>query len=125
MSDPTTIELIFNAWNAHKQQGNAWKGHAKIAPEIQDAVRLRLRRYDLEDILAAIDNYAEVLLSEDFAWSYAWNLYQFLTRHNPQYRDELQLLRWLPNNFDADDYLPQRDNRQEPESNVSSILKEL
>ena len=134
---PTPTELIFTAWNAHKGEGYIdgdvkimWKSHKKnrrgeISKEIKDAINLRLRDYDLEDILEAIDNYAMVLLSKDYTWRYVWALTFFLTRHRPGYRTELQLLRWLPDYFNADDYLPQQDRQpQQPESAFDKMVKE-
>jgi hypothetical protein len=61
--------------------------------------------YDVETLKEAIDNYAKVLLSRDYKWTYAWTLLQFLTRHHPARRKEEQLSRWLPGEFHEDDYL--------------------
>lgn len=104
------ISVIFDCWNKYKKY-KKFKGHQKITPEIERAVSLRLKEYSVSDISQAIDNYAKVLLGNDYRWSYAWTLYQFLTRHNPQYRDELQIYRFLPNNFSDYDYLTDQSKR--------------
>ena len=57
------------------------------------------------DLCGAVENYAKVLLSSDFKWSYAWTLQQFLTRTSPTNRKEQQLWRFLPNNYHDEDYL--------------------
>ena len=101
----TVVQDIFDHWNSKKQKGNKWKSHTDLSPEIIDAIWLRLKDYSVPDLQKAIDNYATVLLGRAYKWSYAWTLYQFLTRCNPNQRDELQLYRWLPNNFSTDDYL--------------------
>jgi len=126
----SSAEIVFDHWNSKKRKG--WKSHVELSSEIVDAVRLRLKGYSVADIKAAIDNYALVLLDSRYKWSYAWTLYQFLTRHNPSQRQELQLYRWLPNNFHSDDYLKDSarhrqvayKRREEPESNFETLSLE-
>jgi len=96
--------VIFDCWNSFKGKRN-WKSHRELSYEISEAITKRLKHYTVEQICGAIRNYAATLLSRDCLWSYAWTLYQFLTRHSPQQRDELQIYRFLPNNFSMDDYL--------------------
>ena len=115
---PATFKYIevFNHWNKHKGQfkrgGQKFKGHYQLTNEIKKAISQRVRDYSVEDICKAIDNYAKVLTGADYQWSYAWTLYQFLTRHNPHYRDELQIYRFLPNYFVEDDYLTDNAKRR-------------
>jgi hypothetical protein len=103
--------VIFDHWNFYKgrQKGNGkgkWKSHDEMTHEIKQAIEDRLKQYTPEQLNRAIDNYAKVLLSKDFAWSYAWTLRQFLTRHQkPPNQTELQLYRWLDSGFAEDDYL--------------------
>lgn len=97
------ILLIFNFWNKFKGRAN-FKGHRDLTTEIKKAISLRLKDYSVKDICEAIANYTKILIDTDFTWSYAWTLQQFLTRHNQKYREELQLYRFLPNNFREGDY---------------------
>ena len=96
--------VIFDKWNFYKGK-KKWKSHPKMSYEIERAISEQLKHYSGEDLCAAIDNYAKVLLSPDFTWSYAWTLQQFLTRSQPNNRNEKQLWRFLPNNYHDDDYL--------------------
>jgi len=100
--------VIFNHWNSYRGKGN-WKSHHEMTFEIKSAIRDQLKHYTLEQLKKAIDNYAKVLFSKDYQWSYAWTLRQFLTRHQkaPNQQD-LQLYRFLESGFADDDYLTQR-----------------
>lgn len=96
--------VIFEQWNSFK--GNKkWKSHTKLSYEIEQAITEQLKHYSVIDLCGAIENYAKVLLSSDFKWSYAWTLQQFLTRSSPHNRNEKQLWRFLPNNYHDEDYL--------------------
>ena len=101
--ETTVVQGIFLHWNSKKRK--KWKSHTTLSHEIVVAIKLRLKDYSAADLKQAIDNYATVLLGRAYKWSYAWTLYQFLTRCNPNQKTELQLYRWLPNNFSPDDYL--------------------
>lgn len=104
----TDTEQVYNHWNSKKVRGNKWKSHNELTYETKQAIQSVLRKYSLENIISAIDNYAKVLLGREFKWSYAWTLYQYLTRHNPNQRQELQLYRWLPSNFYEEDYYSEK-----------------
>lgn len=114
------ISVIFNKWNSYKGQ-RSWKSHRELSPEIEQAIKLRLKDYTVEQLVGAIENYAKILLSKDYRWTYAWTLQQFLTRHPKENRDELQLYRFLPNSFFDTDYLTDaarsKVKRPEPERN--------
>ena len=106
------IKRVFGVWNLNKgmyvngqKSKGTFKSHTKITVDIEKATRLRLKEYSLEDICGAINNYAKILLSKDYTWTHRWTLQQFLTRHSPQYRSELQILRFIPNNYQDDDFL--------------------
>jgi hypothetical protein len=109
--NPEDIQEIFDCWNSfagrrkERHSDKKWKGHNKISPEIESACKQVLKLYSVDEICQAIKNYAETLLSGNTTWTYAWNLWQFLGRHNPKYRNELQLWRFLPNNYTIEDYL--------------------
>jgi len=98
------ITVIFDKWNSYKGQGK-WKSHDKLSYEIETAIAEQLKYYSLEDLCGAIENYAKILISPDYKWTYAWTLRQFLTRHEPKNRSELQLFRFLPNSFHDKDYI--------------------
>lgn len=97
------INNVFEHWNLYKNQGN-WKSHREVTPEIVEAINERLKKYSIEQLKAAITNYADILLSPQFVWSKNWTLREFLTRHRPDDRNELQLYRFLENNFSPDDF---------------------
>lgn len=91
----TPTDTIYNHWNSKKQHGSKWKSHRLLLPHVQTAIQQAIRKYSVEIIKEAIDNYAKVLLGREFTWSHAWTLYEFLTRHKPAERKELQLYRWI------------------------------
>ena len=97
------ITAVFDHWNSHK--GKGWRSHNKISPEIKEAIFVRLKKYPVEDICQSIDNYALVLKGEDYTWSYAWGLREFLLRCRKDDRKEPQFYRWLPHNFTPETYV--------------------
>jgi len=101
--DNNNIYTVFDFWNSFKGQGN-WKSHRELSPEITEAIKNRLKTYSADQLNAAIRNYADILLCKCFVWSKNWTLREFLTRHRPDDRNELQLYRFLDNNFDAGDF---------------------
>jgi len=96
--------VIFEKWNSYRGKGN-WKSHREITYEIKQAIDEQLKHYSEQQICEAIDNYAMVLLGREFQWTYAWTLYQFLTRSRKDNQQEKQLWQFLANNFSEDDYL--------------------
>lgn len=100
---PDNIYVIFDYWNLYKGQRN-WKSHREITPEIEESINNRLKRYSVGQLKAAITNYADILLSPHFVWSKNWTLREFFTRHRPDDRNELQIYRFLGNNFSPDDF---------------------
>ncbi len=110
---------IFNHWNSYKgkliEKNNekiTWKSHnlksdGFIAPEIVKAIKQALSvGYSVEDICSAISNYAKILLGEDFFWTYAWNLAEFLTRGEERHKQApRKWWKFLPDNFDKERYL--------------------
>ena len=104
-TDPCANEReIFEFWNRQKiirhREFERFKPH----------IKKRLRKYTKEEIKQAIANYALVLKSKEYFWSYKWSLDQFLTRKNG-------LDRFLPGNFSKEDFLvrspPKRLTREE------------
>lgn len=102
----TNTEIILEHWNSKKQRGSKWKSHRTLTCHVREAIQKAIRRYSVEIIKDAIDNYAKVLLGREFTWSYAWTLYQFLTRHKLVERKELQLIRWI--DFYEEDYYSEK-----------------
>lgn len=101
---PKEITAVFTQWNVFRGR-KPWKSHDKLSYEIDQAIKEQLKHYSVDDLCGAIANYARVLLSLDFAWTYAWTLQQFLTRSSPHNRSEKQLWRFLPNNYCDEDLL--------------------
>ena len=117
------VRQVFDRWNVHagrqvekpgdngKPEEIRWHSHTldkgKVRPAINDAVRRRLKDgYSVEDIGAAIDNFARVLLEPEYRWSYVWTLDQFLTRHqHGDVKGPLQLALFVPDGFEPDKFL--------------------
>jgi len=98
------IKAIFDYWNSFKGQAN-FRSHRAIMPDITKAVKARLKDgFTVEQINAAIKNYAEILISPEYVWSRAWPLAKFLTRARPDNRQELQIYRFIENNFNEADF---------------------
>jgi len=118
----TEKDKLFLKWNSYKGKGN-WRSHNEITPEISDAIQTMLKSYTVEQITGAIENYATVLLNPDYVWSYAWTLYQFLTRHRPDNRAELQFYRFLNNNFALQDFQLTASGKQKQQQQVRQQKK--
>ncbi|HBX22289.1 MAG TPA: hypothetical protein DEF34_01440 [Desulfotomaculum sp.] len=70
------IYTIFRHWNdqkiiTHRNLTEATKGHIRAMLAIG---------YTVEEIIAAIDNYAEVLNDQQYYWTHRWGLDEFLLR---------------------------------------------
>jgi hypothetical protein len=75
ISNPETFE-IFEFWN--KQDIIK---HRNFTQDIQKAINGRLKSGFVKDeLLKAIENYALILKSDDYKWSYSWTLKDFLQR---------------------------------------------
>ncbi len=121
--EKSNIICIFDFWNSFKGQKN-WKSHREVAPEIDQAIQQRLKQYTPEQLREAIRNYADVLLSNHFVWSKNWTLREFLTRHRPDDRNELQLYRFLQNNFSPDDFKRTATGESSPADDRINIRKQ-
>lgn len=82
---------LFNYWNSKKTMVH--RDYGKYYP----CIKGRLEKYKLDEIKVAIDNYALVLLSKDYYWSYKWSVEQFLVRKNG-------LDRFMKENFNEREY---------------------
>ena len=109
---PNPIQTIFDQWNVYKGQSVLkkgkvikWRGHREIDIAIKQACRRRMGEgYTADEICKCIHNYARVLLDKDYIWSMAWTLPLFLTRSKPDDRSIPQIWRWLPNQFELEDF---------------------
>lgn len=71
------INNIFSVWN--------WKWiikHKKLTSIIEKKIITALKSYSEDEIIKWIDNYAEIVLSEDTWFDYKWTLAEFLQREN-------------------------------------------
>jgi len=77
----------------------------KVTNEIIKATKKRLETYSLEEIKTIILNYQTILQDENTYFTYAWNLYEFLTRAKSfeYFNDDIIVLAEKYRKFDADD----------------------
>ena len=95
----------------------AWNNTAKICKcrkvtnEIIKAAKKRLETYSLEEIKTIILNYQTILQDDNTYFTYAWNLYEFLTRAKSfeNFNDDITVLAAKYRKFDADDSDGQKD----------------
>ena len=106
MTHNQKIQAVFAFWNSKKTKG--WKGHGFLNKPANDAITQRLREgYQVEGLCKAIDNYALILLSKDYAWTYAWSLSKFFSVHiiKGGKWEGYQFTRFIEGEFYEDDYL--------------------
>jgi hypothetical protein len=78
-----TMQYIFNFWFdagivLHKGLNDRTKSKIKSA----------LKNYSVQEIKEAILNYAEILHSDNYYWSYVWTLSEFMSRGIPKFLTE-------------------------------------
>ncbi|WLR44521.1 helix-turn-helix domain-containing protein (plasmid) [Bacillus carboniphilus] len=56
--------------------------HKKLNKKMESHIKARLEEYSLEEVLKAIDHYAEVLHSQDHYWTHRWTLQDFMKPNN-------------------------------------------
>jgi hypothetical protein len=84
-------ELIYNRfleeWNDH-----GIINHKKITTRMKKAIDKVLKEadYPLIEVFKAFGNYAFILKSRDYAWSYKWTMEDFLSRGLHKFVDEAQ-----------------------------------
>jgi len=90
--DNTTkdITVVFEKWNALKIIQH--RDLAKLKPNIGAF----LKKYKLDEIVTAMDNYALVFFGDEYYWTYKWGLKDFLQRG---------IDRFIPINFKIKDFL--------------------
>lgn len=97
---------IFDFWNLFKGKGKWWS-HRKLSYDIINAIMMNLScDYSVEDICTAIDNYAKVLIGEEYFWDYVWSLSTFLTvKYERNKNSARKWWQFLPDNFIEENYL--------------------
>ncbi|NLT75177.1 MAG: hypothetical protein GXX98_01535 [Planctomycetes bacterium] len=111
------VAVVFEHWNTYAgrsvekpdgkggTKGVRWQGHRQLSKDKRIAIQQALRDYRPEDIQAAIDNYATILLGPEYFWTYAWPLTDFLTRGDERHKGApRKWWQFLPDNFDANRY---------------------
>jgi len=87
------IYAIFEHWNAKKIVA-----HREMTDKLKGHINSKLEIYSVDEINGAITNYATVLHSDEYQWTYKWSLGEFLTRENGmvKFLDENKPLDSLP-----------------------------
>lgn len=98
------IQDIFDYWNAYKD-GGKWRSHRKITPDMIDVILDNLKKYTVENIYSAIDNYAKVLQGVKYFWDYVWPLSTFLSVKDGKAKDAYKKWwKFLEENFVEENY---------------------
>lgn len=97
---------VFDFWNLFKGKGKWWS-HRKLSHDIINAIMMNLScDYSVEDICTAIDNYAKVLIGDEYFWDYSWSLSTFLTvKYERNKNSAKKWWQFLSNNFIEENYL--------------------
>lgn len=106
-SDKEQVEIkdIFDYWNSYKGE-NRWHSHNKLTPDIIQAIMNNLKEYLRDEVCIAIENYATVLIGEEYYWDYTWNLYTFLSvTDRKKVGHPKKWLQFHSNNFVESSYL--------------------
>ena len=102
---PWIYQTVLEYWNSKKVLKNKWKGCSGLLPHHTKAIRGLVKEgYTLKNIIDAITNYALILLGREYKWTYAWNLYEFLTRTKRYDRTDRQFYRFVED-FNDEDYM--------------------
>jgi len=72
---------VFDYWNSYKGE-KRWHSHNKLTINIAKAISDNLKNYSVEEMCGAIENYASVLINEEFFWEHTWNIECFFTVTN-------------------------------------------
>jgi hypothetical protein len=71
-----SLKKIFEHWNSKKIIRH------RILADFKRYIQKKLTKYSEEEIIQAIDNYADILKSDDYKLSYKWDLGSFLSQRN-------------------------------------------
>ena len=136
-------EIVFEFWNSFKGSKTStrldpktnnlicWHSHNKLTHDMKVAMRESLKDYTLEEVCTGIDNYAKILLGDEYFWTHIWPLSIFLTVKYEKSKDGTK--KWwqfLPENFDAQRYLRRgniwknstEDIIEDPKPNLTKLL---
>ena len=99
------ISNIFDFWNEYKKSG-IWKKHIRLTSEMIEVILENLKKYSLNDICLAIDNYAGVLQNDESFWTHVWPLSIFLSvKVGPAKDAYKKWWKFLPENFVPESYI--------------------
>jgi len=118
---PIEVQQIYDHWHSddlvwedpqtkqHRcrcpQSGLPWKLSQAITPDIIDNIKQHTKTWKVDQLIAAIENYHQVLTSKEYpSWTYRWSISEFFGRHMPNDKTQFAFYRFLPNNFDAERY---------------------
>lgn len=88
-SEPLSVESVVIA---HWQSMRPLPTHRTIPDRWKRQVDKAVKAHGVEDVKAAIANYATVLASPDHRWTYRWTLGEFLTRGLERFLPEMDPL---------------------------------
>lgn len=71
------IYTIFDHWNSKKIMV-----HRELNQKRKSAINARLVKYSIDQLVAAINNYDQILKGEEYFWSYKWSLEDFMNPKN-------------------------------------------
>jgi phage replication O-like protein O len=71
------IYTIFEHW---KSKGIVV--HKKLNKKMESHINARLQDYEVDDLIAAIDNYSEVFKKDTYYWTHRWTLQDFMKPNN-------------------------------------------
>ena len=112
-------ELVFDFWNSFKGSKSSsskldpksglpthWHSHNKFTHDMRLAIRESLKDYTLEEICMAIDNYALVLLGDEYFWTHVWPMSIFFTvKYDKTKNGTKKWWQFLPENFNPQAFL--------------------
>lgn len=80
-----SVQKIFSIWN---QQNIVI--HKELTPEINKSADKAIKLYGLDNVIIAIQRYAQVFWDKDYFFDYKWTLVKFLSQKNalPDFLDE-------------------------------------
>jgi len=97
--------------------------HKKITSKKETSIKKALKDYTQEEIFKAFQNYATVLHSPDYLWSYTWTMEDFLQRGLHKFVDEANPLNNNFKNNSKTTTQPQQQPQQLSESGFPLIPK--
>ena len=118
-------QKILDCWNSHKKLKSGWKTHRALLPDITEAIQLHLKKWTVEQICSAINNFAKVVHGREYRWNYrGWGLFEFLTRRTEDDKNFFKWCRFLPNRFEEYDWLTDSAKRDRSSSKATKPLPE-